>query len=112
MDEQRELEALRVENAILRAERAHSKTQVFASKSSQASTQTPISIPHKIVTRASDDEGVSIQDFLKLRTPEFRGEEGEDPQEFIEETEKMTHRLTYSEARVIELIGINMKNNA
>ena len=59
-----------------------------------------------------DDEGVSIQDFLKLRTPEFRGEEGEDPQEFLEKTEKMTRRLTCSEARVIELIGINMKSNA
>ena len=45
-----------------------------------------------------DDEGVSIQDFLKLSTPKFRGEEGEDLQEFLAEIEKMTHRLTCSEA--------------
>ena len=54
---------------------------------------------------------IIIQDFLKLKTPKFRGEEGEDPQEFLEETEKMTHRLTCSEARVIELVGITMKSN-
>ena len=79
MDERRELGALRIKNVILRAEWAHSKTQVFASKSLQASTQTPISAPHNIVTRVPDDEEVSIQNFLKLRTPEFRGEEEEDP---------------------------------
>ena len=112
MEEQRELEALRAENATLRAERARSKTQVSASRSPQTSAQTPISAPRKMITRVPDDEGVSIQDFLKLRTPEFRGEEGEDPQEFLEETEKMTRRLTCSETRVIELIGINLKSNA
>ena len=112
VEERRELEALRAENATLRAERARSKTQVSASRSPQTSTQTPISIPRKMVTRVPEDEGVSIHDFLKLRTPKFRGEEGEDPQEFLEKIEKMTHRLTCSEAWVIELIGINLKSNA
>ena len=59
-----------------------------------------------------DDEGLSVQDFLKLKTPNFRGEEGEDPQEFLEETEKMIQRLTCSEAQVIELVEITMKGNA
>ena len=107
-----ELEALQAENAALRVEKIHSKSQVFTSRSPQTSTQTPMSAPCKIVTRVPDDEGVSIQDFLKLRTPKFRGEEGVDPQEFLEETEKMTHRLTYSEAQVIELVRVTMKCNA
>ena len=38
VEERRELEALRAENATLRVERAHSKTQVSASKSPQTST--------------------------------------------------------------------------
>ena len=57
-----------------------------------------MSAPRKIVIRVSDYEGVSIQDFLKLKTLEFRGKEGEDLQEFLEEIEKMTHRPTCSEA--------------
>ena len=98
VDERRELEALRAENTTLRVERTHSKTQVSVSKTPQASTQTLISTPRKIVTRVPDDEGVSIQDFLKLRTLDFRGEKGEDPQKFLEETKKMTHILTCSKA--------------
>ena len=62
--------------------------------------------------RALDDEGVSIQDFLRLKSLKFRGEEGEDPQEFLEETEKMVRRLSCSDARAIELVGITMKSNA
>ena len=104
MDERRELEVLQTENATFRVERAHSRSQVFAS--------VPTLAPRKIVTRVSDDEGVMVQDFLKLKTPDFRGEEGEDPQEFLEETKKMTQRLTYSMARAIELVGITMKDNA
>ena len=98
VDEWREHEVLLAKNAAFRAERAYSKSQVSVSKSSQAYTQTPTLAPRKIVTRVPDDEGVSIQDFLKLKTPDFRGEEGEDPQEFLEGTEKMTRRLTWSEA--------------
>ena len=112
MDERRELKTLWAQNAAFRVERAYSKSQVSTSKSPQASTQTLISAPRKIVTRVPDDEGVSIQDFLKLKTPEFRGQEGEDLQEFLEETEKMTHKLTCSEAQVIELVGVTMKSNA
>ena len=79
VDERRELEVLWAESVAFRVKRAHSKSQVSTSKSLQASTQTPISAPCKIVTRVPDDEGVSIQDFLKLRSLEFRGEEGDDP---------------------------------
>ena len=111
-DEWRELEALRVENEALRAERAHSKSHVSTYVTPQVSTQTPTLAPCKIVTRVPDDDGVSVQVFLKLKTPNFRGVEGEDPQEFLEEIEKMTQRLTYSKVRVIELVEITMKGNA
>ena len=112
VDERRKLEALWVGTVAYRAERAHSKSHVSTSVIPQASTQTPLLTPHKIVTRVPDDDGVSVQDFLKLKTPNFRGEEGEDLQEFLEEIDKMIQRLTYSEARVIELVGITMKGNA
>ena len=59
-----------------------------------------------------NDEGVSVYEFLKLKTPEFRGEEGDDPQEFLEETEKMTKILSCSDVRIIELVKIKMKKTA
>ena len=59
-----------------------------------------------------NDEGVSVYEFLKLKTPKFRGEEGDDPQEFLEETEKMTKILLCSDVRIIELVKIKMKKTA
>ena len=112
MDERRKLEALRTEVSTYREERAYSKSHVPTSVTPQVSTQTPTLAPRKIVTRMPDDDGVSDQDFLKLKTLDFRGIEGEDLQEFLKEIEKMTQRLTCSEARVIELVGITMKGNA
>ena len=58
------------------------------------------------------EEGISVQEFLKFKTPEFKGEEGEDPQEFIDETEKIIKRLHCSDARVIKLMGLKLKKNA
>ena len=120
MDERRELEALRIENEARRAERAHSRTQVSVSVHppappivpAPAPVQAPIETLRRIATRTAVDESVSVQDFLRLKTPGFSGEEGEDPQKFLEETEKMVHRLSCSEAWVIELVGIIMKDNA
>ena len=119
-DEWRELEALRVENEALRAERARSRTQVSVSVHPPAPPTVPAPVPvqapvetlRRIATRTPVDESVSVQDFLRLKTPGFSGEEGEDPQKFLEETEKMVRRLSCSEARVIELVGITMKDNA
>ena len=74
--------------------------------------QAPTLAPHRIAQRVLDDEGVTVQDFLKLKTPNFRGEEGEDLQKILEETEKMVRRLTCSDVRVIELVGITLKGNA
>jgi len=59
-----------------------------------------------------NDEGVAMSNFLKLKTLEFMGEHGDDPQEFLDETEKMVLPLQCSDARVIELLGIKLKKNA
>ena len=47
------------------------------------------------------EERMLLQDFLRLRTLKFRGKEGEDLQEFLEETEKLVKRLPCSDARAI-----------
>ena len=96
-DEWRELEALRVENEALRAERAHSRTLMSVSVHPPAPpavpapspVQAPVETLRRIATRTAIDESVSVQDFLRLKTPGFSSEEGEDPQKFLEETEKM-----------------------
>ena len=90
-DEWRELEALRVENEALRAERARSRTQVSVSVHPLAPPTVPAPVPvqapvetlRRIATRTPVDESVSVQDFLRLKTPGFSGEEGEDPQKFL-----------------------------
>ena len=65
------------------------------------------------VARTTTGEGeVSLKEFLSYGTPEFRGELGEDPQEFLEETEKVIKRLSCSSTKVVELMGMRMKGNA
>lgn len=102
-----EMKELRAENRALREEMTRGRLQVPS-----LVPIPPAVMPRRIARRIVDDEGVSVQDFLKMRTPEFTGDEGEDPQEFLEETEKMVKRLPCSDARAIELVGINMKKNA
>ena len=118
-DELRELEALWAENEALRAARSRSRTPMSVSFQPSLppsvptpSAQAPVETLRRIATRSVMDESVSIQDFLRLKTPGFSGEEGEDPQRFLEETEKMVRRLSCSEARVIELVGITLKDIA
>ena len=55
---------------------------------------------------------VSLKDFLSYGTLEFRGELGEDPQEFLEETEKVIKRFPCSSTKAVELVGMKMKENA
>ena len=67
-DEWRELEALRVENEALRAERARSKTQVSVSVHPPAPPTLPILVPvqapvetlRRIAMRTAIDESVSV----------------------------------------------------
>ena len=84
-DEWRELEALRAENEALRAARSRSRTPMsmsFHPPTPPAVPAPPVQAPvetlHRIATRSAVDESVSVQDFLRLKTPWFSGEEGED----------------------------------
>ena len=107
-EKDQEIEMLRQEIQRLRKKVARSKSQTF-------STTSPIptaTMSKKIIKRRLDEEGISLQDFLRLKTPEFRRERGEDPQEFLEEIEKIVKRLPCSDARAIELVGMVMKGNA
>ena len=77
-----------------------------------APPQPPARVPRRVARRMLDEEGLSLQEFLRFKTPEYHGEEGDDPQFFLEETEKVVRRLSCSDARVIEQVGMKMKNNA
>ena len=73
----------------------------------------PTASESRKVARTMMGEGeVSLKDFLGYGTPEFREKLGEDPQEFLEETEKVTKRLPCSSTKVVELVGMRIKRNA
>ena len=80
--------------------------------SSPAPPPPPTTTPKKTTRQRLNDEGVSVYEFLKLKTPEFKGKEGDDPQEFLEEIEKMTKIISCSDARIIEMVEIKMKKIA
>ena len=91
------------------------REEITQGKSQSSSTAPPppsMLVPRRMARRVPDDEVVSIQDFFRLKTPKFKGEEVKDPQEFLKETKKMVQRLHYFDAREIELVGIMMKRNA
>ena len=70
-----EMERLREENRRL-------KKEIIKGKSQASSARSPASIapvPERVMRRRLDEEGISLQNFLRLRTPEFRGKRGEDP---------------------------------
>ena len=73
--------------------------------------QPPAQVPRRVARRMLDEEGLSLQEFLRFKTQEYHGEEGDDPQYFLEQTEKVVRRLSCSDARVIEVVGMKMKNN-
>ena len=110
-----EIQELRAENRALRREVDQVRQQVpFPVPTAPASAppQPPARVPRRVARRMLDEEGLSLQEFLRFKTPEYHGEEGDDPQYFLEETEKVVRRLSCSDARVIELVGMKMKNNA
>ena len=49
---------------------------------------------------------------MRYNTPEFKGKDGEDPQGFLRETEKVIKRLQCIDAKAIELVGMKLKDNA
>ena len=64
-----------MENRRLREEIIIGKSQA-----SSATSLVPVAlVPKRIVIRRLDEEVISLQDFLRLRTPKLRGKRGEDP---------------------------------
>ena len=60
----------------------------------------------------AEESKVSFKEFLRYDILEFKGEEGEDPQGFLRETEKVMRRLPCTETQAIELVDMKMKEIA
>ena len=70
-----EMRELRIENQALRKKMAREVSQT-----SSPAPSPPLGTASKKTTRQRlNDERVSVYEFLKLKTPEFREEEGDDP---------------------------------
>ena len=107
-EKDQEIEMLRQEIQRLRKKVARSKAQA----SSATSSMPTATVSKKIIRRRLDEEGISLQDFLRLKTPKFKRERREDLLEFLEELEKIVKRLPYFDARAIKLVEMVMKGNA
>ena len=103
-----EMERLRLENRRLREAEARRRSQL----SSTTCPAAPIAEPRVATRERSREHTVSLREFLMYNTPEFMGEDGEDPQRFLRETEKVIRRLPCSDAKAIELVGMKLKDNA
>ena len=73
-EKDQEIEMLRQEIQRLRKEVARSKSQASSTTSPMPTT----TMSKKIIRRRLDEEVISLQDFLRLKTPKFREERGED----------------------------------
>ena len=105
---ERKVERLRLENRRLREVEARGRSR----SSSTAFPAAPIAEPKAASKEISEESTVSLLEFLRYNTPEFMGEEGEDPQGFLRETEKFIKRLPCTDAKAIELVGMKLKDNA
>ena len=103
-----EMERLRSENIRLREAEARRRSR----SSSTAGPVAPVAEPRVATRKRSREHTVSLREFLTYNTPKFKGEDGEDPQEFLRETEKVIKRLPCSDAKAIELVGMKLKDNA
>ena len=88
IEKDKEIERLRSEIHRLRAERTGSRPQ----SSSTALPAVPVTEQRAAVEERTRRSKVSLREFLRYDTPEFKGEEGEDPQGFLRETEKVIRR--------------------
>ena len=107
-EKDKEIKRLRFKNQRLQEKVARGKSQT-------SSTSVPMpSAPksRRVARRTTDEEEVSLRDFLRYGTPEYRGEIGEDPQEFLKETKKVIKRLSCSSTKAVELVDMRMKENA
>src|SRR5262249_40600177 len=107
-----EMAELRSKNRTLREEIMRERPQALPvpvpEPLEQAEPNPPVHVPRGTARQILNDEGVLVHDFLKLQTLEFKEVGSEDPEEFLEETEKMIKRLPCSDSQVIELVGVNV----
>ena len=102
------VERLRSENQRLREAEARGRSR----SSFTTYPAAPIVEPRAAARGRSGESTVSLRNFLRYNTSEFTGEDGEDPQGFLRETEKVIKRLPCSDAKAIELVGMKLKDNA
>ena len=77
-----EIQELRAENRALRREVDQVRQQVpfpVPPAPAPAPPQPPAQVPRRVARRMLDEEGLSLQEFLRFKTPEYHGEEGDDP---------------------------------
>ena len=101
-----EVEKLRSENRRFREAEARRRSQ----SSSTATPAAPIAEPRVAARERSREHTISLWEFLTYNTLEFMGEDGEDPQGFLRETEKVIKRLPCFDAKAIELVGMKLKD--
>ena len=103
-----EVEKLRSENRRFREAEARRRSQ-----SSSTATLVALIVEPRVAAREkSRKHTVSLWEFLTYNTPKFMGKDGEDPQRFLREIEKVIKRLSCSDAKAIELVGMKLKDNA
>ena len=102
------MEKLRSENRRFREAEARRRSQ----SSSTATPAAPIAETRATVRAEPRENTVSLREFLTYNTPKFTDEDGEDPQGFLRETEKVIKRLSCSDAKAIELVGMKLKDTA
>ena len=103
-----EVEKLRSENRRFCEAEARRRSQ----SSSTATPAAPVAETRAAVRERPREHTVSLRESLTYNTPKFMGEDGEDPQGFLRETEKVIRRLPCSDAKAIELVGMKLKDNA
>ena len=100
------MEKLRSENKRFHEVEARRRSQ----SSSTATPAAPIAEPRVAAKERPREHTVSLWEFLTYNTPEFTGEDGEDSQGFLRETEKVIKRLPCSDGKAIELMGMKLKD--
>ena len=105
---EREIERLRSKNRRLR----EAETRGRSRSSSTAFPAAPV-VAQRVAAKERPEEGiVSLLEFLRYNTLKFMGEDGEDPQGFLREIDKVIKRLPCTDAKAINLVGMKLKDNA
>ena len=101
----REIERLRLEIQRLHEEGTRGRSQSSSIAFPTASTaEQRVAVGERI-----EESRVSLREFLRYDTSGFRGKDGEDPQGFLRETEKVVKRLELKDRKLEKAIGKESK---